>query len=662
MFFYLITFLLLPHLNYVYSQCVNINNNNSLSVLNTTYSKNCYDQIIQENNCCNYLLLDKTCKHDYKECVDNEVYILEEITNHCHEHNNEIFDLQFSDYCHNFTLHIEPYCCQDIYNFDCYSWYTNCHSFDKNNISKTCNIPTKYRNDYCSNYTKHIDDECCNDFTDTCIQIYEWCVKQHPETEDILDLFLGPKHGYTIGSNLQKHNDIFSLKKCAELCLKSTICKSFDYVYNLNMCYLNKHVIGDRVGNERVTLKIDPNINAVYYSKILNMPKKDTLCNVQRITFLGDGVCDKSGGYNTPECHYDGGDCCAETCNKNAFFFCGILKYDCIDPMVLNPPTNEPTWTPTLNPSLSPTIKPTNKPSKSPTSTPTSTPTPTPTSIPTSTPTDKPTSTPTNEPTYSPTLKPTILPTNHPTQSPTSTPTDNPTSTPTESPTIITTVKNYISKSSDDSSDDINIGLVIGLCLIGFLIIVSSIVLYKKRNTLSINLANENNTNLRDTSAMGFSNPLYDSNINTNKSYNESNKKSNSIMNNNFINNNENNENDNNDDIIYEDDETYKNYDDVSLDGDNSGTFEDIYDDPSYMIDKNISKNENIESINDDIDNYDNEYQLKDNKFNKQTNSNYSTVKKRKVVWRDEDDIKEFNTNKYDNEDIYLNEDSPNKR
>ena len=154
MIYYLITFLLLPHLKYVYSQCVNINNNNSLSVLNTTYSKNCYEQIIQENNCCNYLLLDETCKHDYKECVDNEVYVLGEITNHCQEHNNEIFDLQFSDYCHNFTLHIEPYCCQNIYNFDCYSWYTNCHSFDKNNISKTCNIPTKYRNDYCSNYTR----------------------------------------------------------------------------------------------------------------------------------------------------------------------------------------------------------------------------------------------------------------------------------------------------------------------------------------------------------------------------------------------------------------------------------------------------------------------------------------------------------------------------
>ena len=50
------------------------------------------------------------------------------------------------------------------------------------------------------------------------------------------------------------------------------------------------------------------------------MPQIDTLCNVKRHKFLGDGICDTSGGYNTPECHYDKGDCCAETCNKESFF------------------------------------------------------------------------------------------------------------------------------------------------------------------------------------------------------------------------------------------------------------------------------------------------------------------------------------------------------
>ena len=201
MFFYLVSFLLLPYINYVNTQCVNVNNDNALVILNSTYNENCYNHVIQDNNCCNYLLLDEKCKNNYKECVDNEKYIINQISSHCHRHNDTVFDLEFSDYCHNFTLHIEPYCCQDIYNFDCYSWYTNCYSFDKDNVSKTCNIPTKYRNEYCSNYTKHIDDSCCNDFTDTCIQVYEWCIKQHPETVNILDLYLGPKIGYTVGTN-----------------------------------------------------------------------------------------------------------------------------------------------------------------------------------------------------------------------------------------------------------------------------------------------------------------------------------------------------------------------------------------------------------------------------------------------------------------------------
>ena len=32
------------------------------------------------------------------------------------EFNNIINDFQYSDSCHNFTLHIEPYCCRNINN------------------------------------------------------------------------------------------------------------------------------------------------------------------------------------------------------------------------------------------------------------------------------------------------------------------------------------------------------------------------------------------------------------------------------------------------------------------------------------------------------------------------------------------------------------------
>jgi len=699
MFLLLLPLLIISNIGLAYSNCVNINNNNSLTILNSTYSQNCYNHVVQEIDCCNYLLLDETCKYKYKECVDNEKYIVDEITNHCHEHNTEIFDLEFSDYCHNFTLHIEPYCCENIYNFECYGWYSNCHSFDKDNITKTCNIPTKYRNEYCSNYTKHIDDFCCYDFTDTCIEIYEWCVKQHPETEDILDLYLGPKIGHTIGTNLRKYNNVLTIKKCADLCLKNSQCKSFDYIKNLNLCYLNRHVIGDKIGNKRVTLLNDPEMNSVHYSKIINMPIADTLCNIKRHSYLGDGICDKSGGYNTPECHYDGGDCCSETCNKDAFFFCGLLQYDCIDPMVLNPltkspsptptnnptrsPTNNPTWSPTNNPTTftptdipteeptqSPTIKPTSiptftptkiptstpsktptstpskkptsTPSKKPTSTPSESPTSTPSESPTSTPSKSPTSTPSELPTFTPSESPTSTPSESPTSSPTNTPTSSPTNTPTQCPTKQTTISSANSKSSDNNINN-NTGLIVGLIIVSLLLaslIIYNFAIRNNYNTNNMNNVNNSRSNneigLRTTSNMGFSNPLYEENKNKSilKNTNKENDKNNISTN----------------DEIYDDDDSNYTYNDSPLDSpENSGTFNDIYDDPSLMIYKSIQKTLPKDENNmDDID-YEEEYDIQNNK-------------KRKLVWSEEDDIREYEINKLEHSDIYLNEDSPTKR
>lgn len=51
-------------------------------------------------------------------------------------------------------------------------------------------------------------------------------------------------------------------------------------------------------------------------------------CKVSRPDFLGDGSCDSEGGYNTPECNYDGGDCCEAHC-RPATFECGAAGYSC---------------------------------------------------------------------------------------------------------------------------------------------------------------------------------------------------------------------------------------------------------------------------------------------------------------------------------------------
>ena len=63
-------------------------------------------------------------------------------------------------------------------------------------------------------------------------------------------------------------------------------------------------------------------------------------CCVPDPNFLGDGACDAYAPYNTPECNYDFGDCCTESCNTNSDFKCaskegdayGPFGYYCIDP------------------------------------------------------------------------------------------------------------------------------------------------------------------------------------------------------------------------------------------------------------------------------------------------------------------------------------------
>ena len=59
-------------------------------------------------------------------------------------------------------------------------------------------------------------------------------------------------------------------------------------------------------------------------------------CNAQRSNWVGDGYCDRNGGYNTPECNFDDGDCCQETCESSPYS-CGQNEYDCKPAGYCNP-------------------------------------------------------------------------------------------------------------------------------------------------------------------------------------------------------------------------------------------------------------------------------------------------------------------------------------
>ena len=71
------------------------------------------------------------------------------------------------------------------------------------------------------------------------------------------------------------------------------------------------------------------------------------LCDVEERYRIGDGKCNPS--LNMPECNYDGGDCCEETCSDTfAFYPCGSSahSYECIDPKYKTETTNAPTSSP----------------------------------------------------------------------------------------------------------------------------------------------------------------------------------------------------------------------------------------------------------------------------------------------------------------------------
>ena len=451
-----IVYFLFSFIGLIHGQCVDINNKAAELVLNTTFNKKCYDHTLQEQDCCKNFVFNTNCIDTYKECDTYSKYVLNNIKSHCHQNDRDMFNLTYSDKCHNFTLYLEPYCCENMYLDDCSNWYTQCHIHS--NQTTNCNIPTKYTNTYCDEYTKHIDNSCCDNFDDTCDEIYYWCLNNHPNQTDIMDLFIGPIQGHTISQSNMVHNDIKYYKNCAKLCLDTGTCMSFNFISSFRLCVLNKHMKSD----PGIVFINNTKYNSVYYEKIFDMPIHDTNCNVKSAKWIGDGVCDTTGGYNTKECHYDKGDCCEETCkNNNAKLQCGLLGFDCKDPFVLNPPTLSPTPTPTPLPTQSPTIKPTLIP------------------------TQEPTQEPTQSPTQSPTIKPTLIPTEEPTQTPTK---------------LIV----YASNSKNNSEDHTVVTiLIVIICL---LFITMMFMCYKfNYNTSTFKVNKVTNGN-----AMHFSNPVYD--------------------------------------------------------------------------------------------------------------------------------------------------------
>mmetsp|Transcript_15025 Transcript_15025/g.29711 ORF Transcript_15025/g.29711 Transcript_15025/m.29711 type:complete len:1992 (-) Transcript_15025:64-6039(-) len=62
-------------------------------------------------------------------------------------------------------------------------------------------------------------------------------------------------------------------------------------------------------------------------------------CCLPEPAYLGDGACDPDTPYNTPECNFDNGDCCKETCDLESNYACsenaqgyGPFGYYCLDP------------------------------------------------------------------------------------------------------------------------------------------------------------------------------------------------------------------------------------------------------------------------------------------------------------------------------------------
>lgn len=452
--FLLVLLVILSIVQFSYNSCININTDIISSYFNTSFSKECYDYVIQnDKDCCNNFLVNTECIDIYSHCNNYNDYIIDGIHDICHSHNTNISNISYSDYCHKFVLNIEPYCCKNISS--CINWYTNCATNFTNTNTSTCDIPTRFTSEECTNYTLDIDPNCCNYFNDHCTQIYNWCLQNSPSTTSILDLFLPPQIGFILGTTLTTYTDIPNIYECLQICVNNRRCLSLNYNKNLQYCHLTRHVLEDHVNNQIIHLNND--FDYVYYEKKLKMPNPNNNCNVRNPSLLGDSICDHTGGYNSIDCDYDGGDCCKESCiTKDFTLFCGITGYNCIDPF----------YTKTIIPSISPTEL-----------------------------------IDTNPPTHIPTYDPTHIPTYDPTYSPTRVPTYSPSTFPTN---VFVEESRIITNNNNNNNQGVIIVLMVLLCLVSIMFI-GYVIRDRKYNKLK----------LRRSQSVTFHNPMYNSSTNS---------------------------------------------------------------------------------------------------------------------------------------------------
>ena len=514
LFMYLCSFLMISS---SYS-CVNITND-------IEYNDNCYIYTIEKLNCCNYFNLNSECLNIYNNCVNYEHYIINNLVDQCDSYNSTIYNISYSNKCHNFTVHLDNSCCDNINQNECLNWYIGCNNFSENS---RCLLPMQYSNNYCANYVSHINSECCNSFNDQCKRIYDWCLLNHPHENSIFNLYLRPLHGYTIGNNINVLNNI-EIENCAKECINLYYCRSFDYFYDTNECYLSYHVNGDVISDENnnivshVTLLHDR--NASYYEKSIILPYDHVHCNVEYPSWLGDGICDFIGGYNTEQCNYDNGDCCYESCN---FLFCGMINdFYCLDPSINFPSTTTITSTPTTTRTSTPTTTRTSTPTTTRTSTPITTRTSTPTTTRTLTPTTTRTSTPTTTATSTQittktsTVTTKLSLTTIPIQTSISENTQE-----THESLITTTISSNIEKQNSNNNSENNnkhmstaLIIIISLSVIVFIFIICSIIYYIHSNKRMINQINNSRT------TPSFTNPIYSIHQDQNGDLNENNYK-----------------------------------------------------------------------------------------------------------------------------------------
>jgi hypothetical protein len=60
-------------------------------------------------------------------------------------------------------------------------------------------------------------------------------------------------------------------------------------------------------------------------------PNGAGVCTAPRQSWVGDGYCDRNPDYNNAQCGWDGGDCCASTCQPDDYA-CGAIGFQCLDP------------------------------------------------------------------------------------------------------------------------------------------------------------------------------------------------------------------------------------------------------------------------------------------------------------------------------------------